>query len=227
MEDVAITLRTGDGAVLTVVAVLDHNLGGSVVDGFAVAQDLDAVCARFADADEAPVIREADPADERARVAEALETGDGIEGLTETESWPAMRPLLEWALRQLPEGGRAPDWADPDPAVIARMVEGVRATEVGAGLGEEGAAQVRLLLELAAGYAGDPLRWSPTTVGIQLLDVIPRTVSEGAAFMAGIPDAMAAVVRWAHAERGVAEGLTEETVGAIEEHRQAFLRAGR
>lgn len=45
--------------------------------------------------------------------------------------------------------------------------------------------------------------------------------------MAGIPDAMAAVVRWAHAERGVPEGLTEETVGAIEEHRQAFLRAGR
>lgn len=106
------------------------------------------------------------------------------------------------------------------------MVEGVLATEAGAGRGEEGAAQVQLLLEHAAGYAGDPMRWSPTTVGIQLLDVIPRTVSLGEAFMAGIPDAMAAVVLWAHAERGVAAALTPATLEAVEAHGQEYLRAG-
>ena len=70
---------------------------------------------------------------------------------------------------------------------------------------------------------GDPLRWSPVTVEILLLDWFPRKVVDEAEALATLPDLLRAFVRFSSAERGIRASLTEETLAAVEEFEPDYL----
>ena len=113
-----------------------------------------------------------DPADARARITEAIELGAITVPPLETDTWPACRPLVEWMVGLLPDGGTGyvrPEW--PDEARQA-LAERFFASPFGAGLDD---ADRRGLLEslvwFGADYGpGDPLRWSPVAVEMLMAD---------------------------------------------------------
>ena len=95
------------GRELTAVIYIDHNLGTVVKDAFPAPSPVSDVAGRMREAMDDPDVRFADIglADARARVAQAIELGAMTFPPFETETWPASRPLTEWLLRLLPEGG--------------------------------------------------------------------------------------------------------------------------
>jgi hypothetical protein len=78
-----------------------------VKDAFPAPGPVSDVVGRMREAMDDPDVRFADIglADARARVARAIELGAITFPPFETETWPASRPLTEWLLRLLPEGG--------------------------------------------------------------------------------------------------------------------------
>ena len=63
---------------------------------------------------------------------------------------------------------------------------------------------------------GDPLRWSPVSVEIVLVDWFPRKVVDDVERLARLPDVLRAFIRYCHAERGIREALTTETLEAVD-----------
>jgi len=101
---------------LTAAIYIDHNLGTVVKDGFPAPSPIGDVVAHMRKATDDPDVTFADIAlaDARARVAEAIEVGAIMFPPFETDTRPASRPLTEWLLRLLPEGGTGyvrPKWS--------------------------------------------------------------------------------------------------------------------
>jgi hypothetical protein len=104
-----VILGVGFGAhEFTIVAYVDHSLGTIVKDAFVVPGPTEG-CTEFirsvAGNEEFSWI-ELDRAEARARVADAIDAGSRAPVPFETDTWPSCRPLLEWVIGQLPEGGR-------------------------------------------------------------------------------------------------------------------------
>jgi Domain of unknown function (DUF6398) len=177
-------------------------------------------------------LTEFDPADARARMTEAVEHGALVFPPLESETWPACRPLVEWAVGLLPAGGRGyvrPEWREADRQALA---ERFLASPFAAGLHDPDRRDLLdQLLWFGTDYGpGDPLRWSPVAVEILLADWIPRKIVADFAQLAKAPAVLRALIRFSHAERGIRAGLTEETLAAVDEWEpeyQAAIRAPR
>jgi hypothetical protein len=100
------------------VVLIDHNLGTLVKDAFVVPEPLDALIEQMRSVsgpDPDTIWADLDPASARARFTEAAELAAITFPPLESDTWPACRPLAEWALRLLPEGGtgyQRPEWDD-------------------------------------------------------------------------------------------------------------------
>lgn len=219
------------GAVhdLSVVAYVDHNLGTVVKDAFVVPTPLGellAVLGSSVDDDEDTTCRALDPAEARARITQAVERGARTLPPLETDTWPACRPILEWAARLLPEGGTGytrPAWG---PADTVALREAFFASPAGRGLDDEDhRALFDSLVWFATDYGpGDALRWSPVSVEILLADWIPRKILADAEFLAKAPELLRAVVRYAHRERGIRSALTTQTIAAVDAWEPEYQR---
>lgn len=226
-DDVILPVRTGGGDDLTVLVYVDHNLGTAVKDAFVVDVHVSEVLARHrrADGDDPDVSYvELDPADARARIAEAIETGAMTYPPFVTDSWPACRPFVEWVARQLPIGGTGyvrPRWDDADrDALAARFFDSPLGRPHDGSLARD---QLDWILWFACDYGpGDPLRWSSVAVEILLVDWLPRKVVAPARELAGVPDLLRSFVRFAHDERGVRPSLTAETLDGIDRFEPTF-----
>ncbi len=64
---------------------------------------------------------------------------------------------------------------------------------------------------------GDPLRWSPVRVEILLADWIPRKIVAPVDYLEKAPAVLRAFVRFAHAEAGIEDRLTDDTLAAIDD----------
>jgi hypothetical protein len=143
----------------------------------------------------------------------------------ETDTWPACRPLVEWAVRMLPAGGKGyerPEWSEVEQAALANRFF---ASPVGRPLDD---ADGRTLLESVLWFGtdhgpGDPMRWSPTAVEIILLDWIPRKIVADVDYLSKAPDLLAGFIRFCHAERGIPPELTDETLAALREYAPDYL----
>ncbi|HZD65107.1 MAG TPA: DUF6398 domain-containing protein [Acidimicrobiales bacterium] len=215
---------TGDLAARTVSAVVyvDHNLGTVAKDAVVVPGLLDELVATMQAHDDAPgdtTWADLDPAAARARLTEAIDTGALVVPPLESETWPASRPLVEWAARLLPEGGagyRRPDGDDP---AQAGLTEAFLASPQASHLGDPDHRELaESMLWFATDHGpGDPLRWSPTAVEILLTDWLPRKIAGEEAFLAKAPEVLRALISYAHAERGVRAELTAETLQAVDQ----------
>lgn len=195
---------------LTAVIYIDHNLGTVVKDAFPAPSPVSDVVGSMREAMDDPDVRFADIglADARARVAPAIESGAITFPPFETETWPASRPLIEWLLRLLPEGGTGyvrPVWSK---AAKKKLANRFFSSPFGRPL-EDGDHRDLLdhLLWFGTDYGpGDPLRWSPVAVEILLADWIPRKIVADPGYLNKAPALLRAFIRFCHAEREIRPG---------------------
>jgi len=144
----------------------------------------------------------------------------------ETDTWPASRPLTEWLLRLMPEGGTGyvrPNWTK---AAKKKLANRFFASEFGRPLDD--AEQRDLLNEFlwfGTDYGpGDPMRWSPVAVEILLDDWIPRKIVADPEYLSRAPALLRAFIRFCHAERKIQPALTDETLAAVDEYEPEYQR---
>ena len=216
------------GHELTAVVYIDHNLGTVVKDAFPVPRPITDVVARLREAADDPDISDRDLglADARARVAQAIEVGAHMFPPLETETWPASRPLTEWLLRLLPEGGIGyvrPQWGEAAKKKLATRFFG---SVFGKPFDD---ADHRDLLDQFLWFGtdygpGDPLRWSPVAVEILMADWIPRKIAASPEYLSKAPALLRAFIRFCHTEREIRPALSEETLAAVGEHEPQYQR---
>jgi hypothetical protein len=216
------------GHELTVVIYIDHNLGTVAKDAFPVPAPIAEVVAHMREVADDPDVTIADIslADARARAAAAIEVGAIMFPPFETETWPASRPLTEWLLRLLPEGGTGyvrPTWTKAAKKRLARQFFG---SEFGQPL-DDGDHRDLLdqFLWFGTDYGpGDPLRWSPVAVEILLADWIPRKLVADPEYLSKAPDLLRAFIRFCHAQRKIRSALTAETLAAVDRYEPEYQR---
>jgi len=116
-DDVFVGVRLPGGQELTVTVYIDHNLGTLVKDAFVVpgpvAELLRLMQGKIDDPDTA--WNDIDPADAAARITDAIAAAVITYPRFESDTWPACRPLVEWVVRHLPDGGtgyQRPEWSE-------------------------------------------------------------------------------------------------------------------
>lgn len=165
-------------------------------------------------------------ADARAEVEEDLKYTGMYLDAPETDTWPDCKPLLQWILRMLPQGGIGHEYGEYSEEELDVEVAGFMASPYAAGLGKRAANQAGLLLNLASNYGtGDPRNWSAQLATRLMTDLLPRKVMAGADYMRPIPRVIEALTRYYHDKFGVPEVLTAEVVDAIRASKRGYSRA--
>jgi hypothetical protein len=226
-DNLMIGARLPSGDELTVVVLIDHNLGVVVKDAYLVGESI---------ADLVEHLRRAmaeDPdlswheiclGDAKARVTDAIARGAITFPPFETESWPGCRPLVEWIARSLPDGGtgyRRPEWDEQATQALADRFLG---SPFGEGFDDSEHRQLLdSLLWFGTDYGpGDPLRWSPTAVELLLADWLPRKIIADAGYLAKAPNLLRAFIRFCHRDRDIRAELTAETLAAVDRYEPEY-----
>ncbi len=230
-ENVIVSWRWPDGAASTAFVYVDHNMGTLVKDAFVIPEEHGAVFDRLVEIDPDAAPTEAvDPAVARARIEQAIAHGERSYPPFQTDSWPSSRPMIEWVIGHLPAGGEGydrPEWSEDERAALLDDFVAAPSGHV-EGLDEE---QVRELADPLIWFGcdygpGDPLRWSPVSVEIVLVDLYPRKVlGLDDDLMVRVPDVLAGFVRFAHERKGIPTHRTDDTLEAVERWRPEFLEA--
>lgn len=224
VDQYLVELHWGPGVVLTLVAMMDANLGYALADGFALPVPIDEVQRIAAGSPEPITFEDVDPAQARARIEQGVEHSAMIVPPIETESWPLASPLLEWAVRLLPTGGSGRDFSsDGDAVEPARIAADFAASRHARGLDRHLATSIaESLCWFAEFNCGDPLRWSPVKVEQVLEDWWPRKVVAPSEEQDAVPDVLAAFVRYCGATKGLGRAQVSEIVRAIEDSRPVY-----
>jgi hypothetical protein len=179
-DNVMIGARLATGEELSVVVYIDHNLGTVTKDAFVVPESIQGLVELMKATTEDPdtTWNDLEPADARARITEAIDTGAITFPPFETDTWPACRPLVEWITRLLPPGGhdyQRPEWSDDQRRQLTeRFFASPFACDLG---GPDFDDLLDSVLWFGCDYGpGDPMRWSPVAVEMLLADWIPRKI---------------------------------------------------
>ena len=219
-DNVMIGVRLPGGHELSAAVYIDHNLGTVVKDAYVVPGRL----AELADmmrttADDPDVtLTGLEPAEARARITEAIERGAMSFPPLETDSWPACRPFVEWAVSLLPTGGAGyvrPEWTDGDKQTLPSGSSPRRSA--GAGRCRPSRPARLAVVVRHRLRTRRPVALEPGAVEILLADWIPRKIVADVAYLDQAPDLLRAFIRFSHAERGIRAELTEETLAAVDE----------
>ncbi len=223
--NIVLGLRVG-GHDLSLITFIDHNAGTIVKDSFAIPAGLDefrAVWDRM-DPHHATEMRRLTPADARAWIDPALEHGDMTWPPYESETWPAIRPLLDWALRRCPNGGSGFDRPELTDTEQAQLVEDF-VRDAGRRFDDsEHRDFLDSLMWFGTGYGyGDPLLLSPTKIEILLLDWVPRKIVADVEYLAKLPALLTAFVPYGHRVRGIPQSDTDETLELVKKLTPEYL----
>jgi hypothetical protein len=224
--DIVVSLRVGEFD-LTVIGLVDFNAGGALKDGFVVPAPLPAVQdALSASGETGMETWDLSPADARTWLTDAIAVGRTAEPPFESDSWPQARPLVEWALRLCPLGGRGWErrrWTSED---VETVVDGFAAAPEGAVLTEreDRAVLVDALHGLARDTFADPQLISAVRLELGLGYLWPTTLHHDLDRLLGLPDLLVPYVRWAHGRRGIPADDTEQALAAIAHVRAAYVR---
>lgn len=204
-DDFIFGVRLAGGEEITVVVFVDHNLGGAVKDAFVAPEPLREVIIKFVDILEpGQTLTVTDAATARAVIEEAQQLGASFLPPLKSDTWPMIRPLVEWATSLLPAGGTAPvgqEWTRAD-------VESITANFFASPEGSvhdtaDNRELLDLLLDFRVNHRGDdPLRWSAAVLE-DTLTWIPGHLLVDTGFLDPIPDLLETWVPYAHRVRGV------------------------
>lgn len=224
--DIVVSLRVGEFD-LTVIGLVDFNAGGALKDGFVVPAPLPAVQEALSASGETGMETwDLSPADARTWLTDAIAVGRTAEPPFESDSWPQARPLVEWALRLCPLGGRGwerREWTSED---VETVVDGFAAAPEGAVLTERAdrVVLVDALHGLARDTFADPQLISAVRLELGLGYLWPTTLHHDLDRLLGLPDLLVPYVRWAHGRRGIPADDTEQALAAIAHVRAAYVR---
>jgi hypothetical protein len=217
------------GHSLSALVYVDHNLGTVVKDAFVVPGPLGELVEKVLEAISDPdqSLTRVDAAMARAVVEAAIDHGARLYPPLTSDSWPMCRPLVEWLLRQLPSDGVVPErkeWSEEDTAALAADFF---SSEFGSDVDRR---DERSLLDSVLWFGtdygpGDPLRWSPVSVEMLLVDWFPRKIVADTAYLAKLPDLLRAFIGYAHHRRGIRPALTAETLAAVDRWEPDYQRA--
>ncbi|KUI31075.1 hypothetical protein AU195_11620 [Mycobacterium sp. IS-1496] len=221
-DELLLGVRFADGQEMTCVVNIDHLAGSSVGDAFFVPDSVAAVLsvAEAANTDPDTTFDDITVADARAGLHEALERPlSGLES-AESDTWPACRALVQWLGRLMPPGGSSflvTQWS-PEQArdVCTRFLR----SPAGAPFRD---LEHRVLL-LHCLQDGDPLRWSAARLSRLLESAVAEDAVPSEARL-DLPEMMAAFVPFAHAEAGISDELTAESVAAVVEAAEDYRTA--
>lgn len=219
-DEFFIGFRTGSRHESTFIVLVDHHSGTVVKDAFISGQPISELISyiKSSHGSKGLAFSPVDRADVRAKLTESIETGALIYPPHESETWPQLRPLLEWVIATLPTGGESwkrPEWTDDDRA---RLIDDFFDSVFGLALDD---ADHRDLLDTLLWFGidygpGNPLRWSPTGVEILLFDWIPRKIVAPADYLDKATGLLRAFISFVHDYDGVPLHLTAETLGAVD-----------
>lgn len=231
-DNVLIGCRWLSGAEMTVVVYIDHNVGQLVKDAFVIPAGLDEAVASYeqliaGEPRGETTFEPLDPADARAQVTDAIFVAERTILPFTSESWPACRSLVEWVVRQLPEGGKGYERREWTAEQQDQLVNDFFASPAASALRDDDARRFAAenLVWMGCNYGpGDPLRWSPVSVEIVLVDRYPRKVVAPLRRLAVMPEVLRAFVTFAHQARGIPAHLTEETLASVDLYEPEFQR---
>lgn len=233
-DNVMVGVAFPTGQELAAVVYIDHNLGTVAKDAFVVPDSiaglLDVIRSKTDDADTS--LADIPPDDAKARIVDAIATGAITIPPFETDTWPSCRPLVEWIVGLLPDGGHGyerPEWGDDDRQ---RLVDRFFASSLGTGLDDPDHRDLlSTIVWLGCDYGpGDPMLWSTVAVELLLVDRMARKVVAPPSYLAKAPDLLRAFIRFCHDERGISATLTDEALDAVdrwEPEYQAAIRSPR
>ncbi|HEY5787029.1 MAG TPA: hypothetical protein VIT65_19875 [Microlunatus sp.] len=224
--DLVVPVRVGE-LDLTVIGLIDLNAGGAMKDGFAVPAPLAAVQeALSASGETGMVTRDLPPADARTWLADAIAVGRTVEPPFESDSWPQARPLVQWALRRCPPGGRGRERQEWTPQDIENLVAEFAAAPEGVVVADwsDRAVLVDALHGLARDTSADPLLPSAVRLELGLGYLWPTTLHHDLDALLALPEVLGAYVRWAHGRRGIPADDTDQALAAIAHVRAAYVR---
>lgn len=163
--------------------------------------------------------------DASERLTEALKITDmTLPSEEEDQDWPFYRPILEWVLRILPQGGIGYDRRERSEDEIAALVTAFAASADGKTASDDILDHAHRLLEINANYgAGDPLLWGPLFTERVLLDLYPRKMMAPESFMRSLPQALAALIPWANERAGLSPEATAAALEALGTHTAEYL----
>jgi hypothetical protein len=218
VDELVVGMRLAGGHELTIAVEIDHNMWSSVADAGVVPDPIDEALARVAESSSDTDVLEMSLADARVWIADALNKPALI---PETDAWPRYRALIQWLVGRLPEGGegRSPvgEWESNE-----ELCEKFFASSAAAPFTNP--SHRELLLELFETGTGDPLRWSAARVeGViggtpYSEDSFPLEVALDA------PDLLRAFIPYAHAQSGIRDELTTQTLAMVDALRSSYKR---
>ena len=228
-DELVVGVTVPGGHPLTAVVRIDNELGAVATDGYVVESPLPEVVELLAEDDDPDLrVRDIPPADARARLAAALAELDLGPGRVGSELLTQSRPLVEWVLSLLPEGGQGSVLQDLSDDELDAIAAGFLAGPWGSSWSDD---DLRPLVDevLAAGSTngiGDPLVWSPRNVH-RLLDPELMFLGFATPHVDRAPDLLRDLIRHGHAARGLRQELTDDALAAVDESADDFRAAVR
>ena len=224
-ESIALEATGPRGGFMMVVDI--ERLGNPFVeDAYLTPETIDGLVERLTRVTpEDLVIKPLELRDARARIEDGIEITDLLVPPVRTDTWPACRPLLEWALRGMPEGGEGyvyTEWEQEDIEAFLNEFMGSRPA-FGYTRGDRDLA--RSLVRLALNYGTwNPRQWGPRFVERLLLDLIPRKIMFSTEDMEAFPRILGALVQFGNTSRGLPDSATQQVLDLIEELTPDYLR---
>jgi hypothetical protein len=219
-DELVIGARLASGHELTCVAYIDHLSMSEVKDAFCVPDSIEHVISAAAERNTDPDKSFVDMnlADARAWIQHGL---DRLPFVVRTDSWPDCRPLVQWLIGHMPEGGQkyeSPSW---DEESTVELRDQFFASSAGAPFDDYDHRE--LLLKLLDTGTGDPLRWSAA----RMAQVFAGSFGEDTSLRAvlDVPELLRAFVPFAHAQSGIRDELTAEALAVIDEMSPGHERA--
>jgi hypothetical protein len=228
-DELLVGVTVPGGGPLTAVVRVDNELGAVATDGYVAEAPLDSVVDLLTEDDDPDLrVRDVPAADARVRLTAALAEIDLGPGRVSSERLTESRPLVEWMLSLLPEGGSDTELRELSEDELDEIADGFLASPFGNSWADE---DLRPLLDevLTAGSAngiGDPLVWSRRNVR-HLLDPRRRNLDDRTPHLEQVPELLRDLIRHGHAERGLRQELTNDALAEVDAHVDAFRSAVR
>ncbi|MBX7452203.1 hypothetical protein GR927_29800 [Mycolicibacterium sp. 3033] len=219
-DELVLGARFPSGHQVVSVSHISHN-STSAIDtaevGYGSIADL--LGSTPADGDPDVSLVEMTVADAKAWMLQALQ---GSMFPRETESWPQCRPLVEWLVSCMPDGGDGyapPDW---DHTELLELQKEFFASPAGRAFDRLSFwTQMENLLESGN---GDPVRWSAVRIADALDGASYVDDASTLEIELSTPDLLRAFIPFAHARSGIRDGLTAEALAAVDRHAPRFRR---
>jgi hypothetical protein len=215
------------GHPLTAVVLVDNELGAFAADGYVLPSPLETVIPLLLeDAGQDVRVRDIPTAEARARIAAAIRELDLGPGTGGYEDWAESRPLVEWMLSLLPEGGEDYVMNELSEDELDEIAERFLGSPFGpAWSGHDLRPLVDEVIAAGSGNGiGDPLVWSPENVR-KLLDPRLWSLDSLTPSLDRAPELLRDLIRYGHAERGLRPELTATALAAVDAATGDFLAA--